>query len=360
VGESSAGSDDHHDQAALTPLGINGQPNYLFPDIIPFVREDQPYLVNWDISGSNLRVNTIYANVGDGLFEIRSGPVIGPGAIQVLQRVYIDNDAGATFQDFPIHGAVDGHQAHGHIHFQDFSTFELLAVTESNGILGVGAPVAGGVKTSFRLSDGIHLPDPQWADRPSFTSGNTGLFQRVSVGWGDEYSHGTEGQSFSIAGVPVGPRYWLRQTVDPENVVMETDNTNNVFEILIDLNHPGEAIQFAGQFVRPGDPPPPVDGDLTGDELVNIQDWQAFQDEIDSSLAGLSPLERYRKGDLDLDSVHGLPDFVLFRQAYVAAGGLAADLVAITTPEPSSATLATLGLIVYLSVNRRKGVRCNM
>jgi hypothetical protein len=257
------------------------------------------------------------------------------------------------FQDFPIQSAVDGHQAHGHIHFENFSTFELLAVTETDGILGVGAPVAGGIKTSYRLRDGIHLPDPEWADRVSYTSGNTGLYQRVSVGWGDEYSHSVEGQSFSIAGVPVGPLYWLRQTADPENVILETDDTNNVFEILVDLSRPGEAIRFAGQFVRPGDPAPPEQGDLTGDDLVNIQDWLKFKDGIGANLAGLAPLDRYRLGDMDVNGVHELQDFVLFREAYVAAGGLAAELVWNAVPEPSSGLLAAFAFLI--SILLRKG-----
>lgn len=342
--------------AATAGAALAGDlPNYLYPDIVPYVREGQQWLVNWDISGDNLRMQTIYANVGHGLFEIRSGAVVEPGRIQVLQRVYIDTDAGGAFQDFPINTAVSGHVEHGHLHFEDFSMFELFEAVAVDGGLGVGQRVAGGVKTSFRLRDGLHLPEPEWADKPSFPSSNLGTHQRVSVGWGDIYSHGTEGQSFSIAGVPVGPLYWLRQTADPENVVLETDETNNVAQILIDLSRPGEAIFFGDRFWQVGDPVP---GDLTADGLVNIADWQQFVADAGTQLDGLSPVAAYRTGDIDLDGVHGLNDFVLFRKAYVAAGNNPADLVGV--PEPQTAILCLIATAAATWRRRRtprKGLR---
>ena len=128
----------------------------------------------------------------------------------------------------------------------------------------VGNLVANTVKTSYRISDTNRIPDPLYASKVSYPSSNTGLFQNISVGWGDVYSHGTEGQSISLTGVPFGPKYWLRQIVDPTNVLREKSDTNNSFEILIDLNNPGEAIRHVdGSFVQPGDVMPLPPGDLT-------------------------------------------------------------------------------------------------
>jgi hypothetical protein len=341
---------------AVTTREAIGGPNYLFPDILTYVREDQPYLVNWDILETSLRVDTVFANVGDGLFEIRSGPVIAPGTIQVLQRVYINTDAGAEFEDFPANTAVDAHQEHGHIHFEDFSMFELFEVTTDGGVYGVGERVAGGVKSSFRLRDSIQLPEPEWADRVSFPSSNTGTHQRISVGYGDEYKHGTEGQSFSIAGVPIGPLYWLRQTADPEDVILETDETNNSFEILIELARPGEAKLFGGVFLRPGDFVPPAEGDLNGDDLVTLADWTLFQQGLAQDLTGLTALERYLLGDLDTNGVHGMEDFALFRSAYAAAGGSTTSLIWQAVPEPSTIHLTALALILPC-LRRRHGAR---
>src|SRR5690606_30233872 len=40
----------------------------LLPDIVPWVRSDASYLVNWDISAGRIRLQTMFANIGDGLF----------------------------------------------------------------------------------------------------------------------------------------------------------------------------------------------------------------------------------------------------------------------------------------------------
>ena len=51
--------------------------NFLYPDMFPFVEEDAPpnmqTLQNWQLSGSNLQYSSMFANQGDGLFEIRRG-----------------------------------------------------------------------------------------------------------------------------------------------------------------------------------------------------------------------------------------------------------------------------------------------
>ncbi len=88
-----------------------------------------------------------------------------------------------------------------------------------------------------------------------------------------------------------------------------------------------------------------VPGDLNGDTTVSIQDWITFRTQATASLAGLGALDAYRKGDLDLDGVHSLADFVVFRDAYVNAGGAAADLSFDALPEPATVVLLGTGLL---------------
>jgi hypothetical protein len=338
---------------AIASTSLAQEPDYLYPDLIPFVREDQPYLQNWVIDGDLLRLETVFANVGDGLFQIRVDRSTASGnSIDVFQRVFIGTDNGSEFEDFPANRSVF-HPAHGHLHLEDFSEFQLRSVTVgSDGLLGVGDLVTNTVKTSFLIHDGLPLPDPQWADAPSYPSFNFGTYQNISVGYGDVYSHSTVGQSIDIAQVEPGPLYWLRQIVDPTNVLRETDETNNAFEILIDLNEPSAARMHAdGHFVRPGDFYPIVTGDLDFDQLVTLADWSLFREGAGMVLGGLPDAQKYILGDLNLDGHHSPADFLIFRQAYedFNGAGSAADL-GVGIPEPAALPIALAALLAALVV----------
>ena len=64
---------------------------------MPWVREDAPYLVNWDITGGNLRMQTMFANIGDGLLQIRTdGAGTGGATTPLNQRVFSGVDNGPS------------------------------------------------------------------------------------------------------------------------------------------------------------------------------------------------------------------------------------------------------------------------
>ena len=54
----------HDDGAAEGSLGL------MFPDLIPFVDESRPYLANWQLQEDTLRIQSVFGNIGDGVFEI--------------------------------------------------------------------------------------------------------------------------------------------------------------------------------------------------------------------------------------------------------------------------------------------------
>jgi hypothetical protein len=341
--------------ATLDVLAARAQE--LLPDIVPWVREDAPYLVNWDLSDGNLRMQTMFANIGDGLFEIRTDLAgTGGATTPVTQRVFRGVDNGPVYTDYFVESAVNFHQAHGHLHFENFSEFQLLAaVIQPDQTVAVGDLVARTVKTSYHLSDSARIPDPAFANKASYPSSNAGLYQTVSAGFGDIYSHGTEGQSISLAGVPAGPLYWLRQIVDPTNVIREKSDANNSFEILIDLTRPGEALRhFDDSFVRPGELAPPVLGDLTGERVVNIQDWLAFKAAAAFNLSGVDNETAWLHGDFNLDRQHTLGDVLLFRQYYEAAVGVGSFDAIAGVPEPA-AVLLVAACAAPLAALRRRG-----
>ena len=340
--------------ASICIDGTTAQAQQLLPDIVPWVREDAPYLVNWDITSGNLRMQTMFANIGDGLLQLRTDLAGTGGATTPLnQRVFNGVDNGPIYQDYFVENALNFHQAHGHIHFDNFSEFQLRQVVmDAAGVVSVGSLVANTVKTSYRISDTARIPDPLYASKVSYPSSNTGLYQNISVGFGDIYSHGTEGQSISLTGVAYGPKYWLRQTVDPSNVLHEKNELNNSFEIMIDLNKPGQALlQLDGSFVQPGEVMPLPPGDLTGDRLVNIQDWLAFKANASVSLTGVSNETAIMLGDLNLDHLHSLTDVRLFREYYDDALGVGAFAEIQNVPEP--ATLFLVGLAAFLVLPKR-------
>lgn len=352
---------------------IAGAPaNFLYPDMFPYVEEDAEgrfeTLQNWQISGDNLIFNTLFANQGDGVFEIRAGDDIpDTERYELLQRVYIDNDyPGSNFVDIPIgdapkplssevSGAPIGNPSNV-IWFENFTHFSLHEASMVDGLVTVGDEVAGTTKMSWRLSPNTG-PLPGYEGLPANGSSNQTLQQRIGVGWADLYTAGSFGQSIDITRVTPGPLYWLRQTVDPANRITETDETNNSVELLIDLNNPGQALRTGGQFgsfLKPGDPTPITPGDLTGDSKVTIDDWIAFKAGNETSLEGLSEADAYALGDLNLDGRHSLADAALFRQYYDAVNGAGAFAAIQSVPEPTSVLMFGVSAAVVCYVGRRQ------
>jgi len=359
-----------------------GEPvNFLFPDMFPFVEENAPSnmqtLQNWSFSGSNIIFNTMFSNQGDGLFEIRRGDDLNDGSnrYELLQRVYIDDDnpnTGLNFQDFSIGSAeipgspgnpnpdIPGRETDSNlIWFENFTKFSLFEAPVVDGVLTVGAEVASNVKSSWRVS-GNRGPLPGYSgSTPNYSSPDKSQQQRISTGYADLYigATGAAGQFIDISGVPAGPSYWLRQTVDPNNRIQESDETNNSFEILIDLNNPGEAIMFAGLFVQPGDPAVGVAGDLNSDGKLDLQDWNVYIAGLGTDLSGMSVSEAYFLGDLTGDLANDQADFIAFKTAFEAANGAGSFASMLTNvPEPSTLLLGALCL-AGLAAGRVRSLR---
>ena len=324
-------------EGLVSGLAFAGEPNYLYPDLIPWVSEDRDYLQDWYISGNQIRVNTAVGNAGDGLFQIRIVPGTGSGGtIPTYQRVFIDTDNGPTYEDFFANDSVY-HASHGHMHMSDFATFSLHEAIEVDGRWSVGETVASNDKASFYL---VHVTRvPGMPNLPAYPTTNAGVYQNISRGWMDVYSHWITGQYIPISGVPVGPKYWLRQTVDPTDVILETDEENNVAQILIDLTHQESAFRNPdGSFIQPGDfvdgNPADFDddGDVDGDDFLA---WQASFG-VDGG------------GDADGDGDTDGDDFLTWQAEFGGGAG------AFTVPEPSASllTLAVLAIVGLLRTSR--------
>lgn len=211
------------------------QVDYL-PDIITW--EDQLYDIAYDtntIPGRTLlRLSNGTPNLGPGRLELRGGAVID-GKREVWQRIYRSDQ---TYWE-RLAGYFTHHDGHGHIHYDNWCQYRLREkLLDGNP----GAIVAVGAKTSFCILDLVIYDSSLFGFRnPGYYRTCGSSVQGLTPGWADIYDKSLQDQWIDITGLPDG-EYWLESEVDPDNNILELDETNNVSRVLIWV----------------GPPPPPV------------------------------------------------------------------------------------------------------
>ena len=192
--------------------------------------------------GFDLVFDSAVDNVGDG-------PLLLHGQRQSLdtpemiatQRVRTEPGSPATI-DHPDAGTMRYVQAdHNHWHLLGFDTYRLRRADSP----GVARPDR---KTGFCLGDRYEtdtrteLPnEPSSAqidgqcelDKPNAMTVDEGM----SVGYGDNYAGGLEGQQIDISGLPAG-RYVLTHEVNADGRLKETSMANNAASVLLELAWP--------------------------------------------------------------------------------------------------------------------------
>jgi hypothetical protein len=208
------------------------------PDLIVWASEANGYLYDWTIDTDEplmpgrrlLRLANAVANVGTGPLELVGGDTNPDGTQIVFQRIF-DDASGFTDR---LAGTFEFHATHNHIHFEDFTNYNLRTVTSGDGVGGI---VASGQKVSFCLLD-VREYDTSLPGAPNSDHYNScAQFQGISVGWADVYSRSLPDQWIDITDVPEGT-YWLESVVDPTNRILESDETNNATRIKITLGPP--------------------------------------------------------------------------------------------------------------------------
>ncbi len=210
------------------------------PDLIPWMHYSKNARVRVDRQTGERILNFAgtTSNLGDG--PLRMGIGGTPEEDYRPAHQIIENADGSTSD--PLVGSFYWHAApgHNHYHFDDFVEYRLREINEDGS---PGDIVGTSHKAGFCLMDSLvrDSDHPNAPLTPRFRGLNCykGIEQGISPGWADHYParQGLEtldGQSINIEGLPSG-EYFLEIAADPNDVIHESDETNNVGRVKVTI-----------------------------------------------------------------------------------------------------------------------------
>ncbi|HJS27364.1 MAG TPA: lysyl oxidase family protein [Actinomycetota bacterium] len=174
-------------------------------------------------------------NQGPGTFLVEGFRAENESSMDGFQY-FIDEDGAAIGR--ALIGELEFHAGggHNHWHFEEFTRYSLLDASRARVL------VSGKQSWCLVNTDAIDLtvPNAKWLsygqDLATSCGGPGRLWIRevLDVGWGDTYSQYVRGQAFNITNLPNG-RYYVRVHVNPTGSILESDETNNVEDRMIEL-----------------------------------------------------------------------------------------------------------------------------
>jgi len=178
---------------------------------------------------STLRFSTTSWNKGTGPLQLEAGSVdTGSGKQQVNQRIFNNDGTSSVF----FAGWFQWHVGHNHFHFDDYAIYELQPVDAPGGSARTGQ------KTTFCVMDTTKI-DGSLPGAPTSAGYSTcgNQIQGMSVGWGDTYGSSLPGQEIDFTDNPDGI-YSLKIIIDPNKVIVESDENDNESCALLDIRKP--------------------------------------------------------------------------------------------------------------------------
>jgi len=179
-----------------------------------------------------LRFPNTVANWGTGPLEVRPEHDTNARTTTAYQRLFTHDSAGnpSLADEQPV-GNFVFHKQHHHWHFEGFALYELYY--DADG--GLGNLVMDGAKTTVCIRDNS-TPESGTSGLVHFGWGgyhncSKTSVQGLTVGYGDTYTAGTQGQSFDITAVSFPACLWLVSTANPDNLLHESLNDNNTTAI---------------------------------------------------------------------------------------------------------------------------------
>ncbi len=201
-----------------------------------------------------LRLSVGPQNAGDGPLELRFSPMTDAvtGDAPMFQRVHYSD--GSTRERRA--GSYEYHKTHGHYHFSGFATLELFSVTDREQ--GRLEPAGAGHKSGFCFGDVMMNSWHEFRhDRAHSSRSSCGDFSEaymgLSTGWTDIYDWSTPGNYVEFSDNPDG-YYIVRATVDNEDVILETNENDNISYAYIRVHDETVEVLERGYGTSPWDP----------------------------------------------------------------------------------------------------------
>ena len=228
--------------AGSPPASAGGQA-VLGPDLVTLAIDQKDLLLERSGRKTLLRMTNEVANVGAGPLEVFPSPAStncdGDGDPandrDATQRLFADSDASGSFDpaldevaEERGFGCMRYHAAHEHWHVVDFAGYELQR--EQKRKLS-----ATRRKVGFCIVDSRQAFAPPGSPaKPIYPFGPPGSVgcdpdatQGLSPGWADIYVFALPGQQLDVSRLRRG-RYCLISRVDPADLLLESNENNNV------------------------------------------------------------------------------------------------------------------------------------
>lgn len=249
-----------------------------------------------------LRLSTGTPNTGNGRLELRGGTVNANGTQNVNQRIFRQDGTWWERQA----GQFTYHPSHQHIHFDGWCRYRLRQLLAGGG---VGPVLATGQKTSFCILDlQVYNNQNPGYQNPGFYSGCGSVVQGLTPGWADIYSKNLTDQWIDITGIADGD-YWLEAEVDPDGLILESNETNNIGRIQVHVGVPPPPTQDA---YEENDTRAVVDGRSEGPNSPQLGTVNAFLQIPNLTITASDP-DWYR---FRMNRIGGTGDYVSITSTY--------------------------------------------
>jgi hypothetical protein len=186
--------------------------------------------------GRQLQFTHITWDAGTGPFEIDPTYNSQTGIASFQQAIYNSPSPGVWNHAYSVPVVAPGIFDSPFDYRFPLTRFTLNQVNADGSLGGV---VATSPKTDYCITADAYVggvpntPNSSYIPQNNCTNPNLPL--GWSVGWGDQYDQTDSGQPISLAGVANGT-YILHATVDPEHVLTESNNANNVTDTKIQIS----------------------------------------------------------------------------------------------------------------------------
>lgn len=292
----------------------------LLPDLIPWASVPNNYMYGGTVNASLVPGKTVYRfnqpipNIGVGPLELRPD-THSDGSQDIYQRIY--DSAGGPITERHVGTFQNVNPPYGTMFLEGIARYRILEVLPGDQ---VGDVLTTHEKISYALVDGpAYNLNLENASPTRHYASVFGPLLGISVGWADLYSNTLPGQWADLTGLADG-EYWLETIIDPDNRILELDESNNTIMVKINVVVPEPTI-LAGDYDRDG--------------TVDAADYTLWRDTLGIAVS------QGTAADGDGGGRIGLPDYEVWKANFGNGSGSGR----LSVPEPASLTILAVALV---------------